>query len=287
MSRLTACILVLSLSAATPAHARPVGVNQWEKTFDTPGRPSLVLRTDDADVHVSTWDRHAVGLRVTTRAGSIGDRGIAVDARQTGDRIDFEVREPHPTISFRWFSVHSVRIDVSVPRDADLDLTTGDGGVTLGAVAGAIRVRSGDGAIEADGLRGDLRLATSDGHIRALGLDGALEATSGDGSVEIAGRFDRLQVGTSDGRIVATALRGSRLAADWSLHSGDGSLTVRLPADLKSELYLHTGDGSIHLGLPVETFGRFDSHTLHGRLNGGGPLLELRTGDGPIRIEAD
>ena len=285
MSRLATTVLVFALATlATPAFAASPAVTHYEKTFPTSGRPSLVLRADDAGVHVTTWDRPAVGIRVTTRGWSFGAPAIAVSASQSGDRVLCEVREPHRAVSFV-IGLRSTRVEVSLPRDADLDVSTGDGAIVIGPLSGEIRAHSGDGAIEAEGLRGAITLGTGDGHIGASGLDGSLVARSGDGSITIDGRFDRLEIGTSDGRVTATAREGSRMASAWDLHSGDGSLTLRVPATLRADLDLHTGDGRLTVDLPVEVSGRMERHTVFGRLNGGGPLLRMRCGDGSIRLE--
>jgi hypothetical protein len=280
----SAAVLVLALATATgTALASPAAVTPYEKTFPTAARPALVLRADDASVHVTTWERRAVGIRVTTQGWSIGDRGVLVDASQSGDRVMCEVREPRHVVSFEIGS-RTTRVDVSLPRDADLDVSTGDGAITLAPLAGEVRAHSGDGSIDADGLRGLLTLTTGDGPIRASGLDGSLVARSGDGSITLDGRFDRLEVGTSDGRVSATAREGSRLAAEWDLHSGDGSLALRVPATLRADLDLRTGDGRLSVELPVEVSGTLRHHSLSGRLNGGGPLLRVRSGDGSIRL---
>jgi hypothetical protein len=278
MPRLAVALAALLVTAA------PAAAAQWERTFDVQACPTLVLRADDAAVRVTTWDRPTVAVRVVTTGWSIGGGGVAVDARRSGDRIECEVREPHSWFSIS-FSVREVTVEVSVPRQADLDLSTGNGSVRLAAVEGTTRVHTGDGSIEAEGLRGDVALSTSDGHVRALGLDGALEAHTGDGWLEIDGRFDDLHLRTQDGRVVATARAGSRVARGWEIQTGDGSLTLRVPPDLKADLSLHTGDGGIHLDVPLETSGRLSGHSVSGRLNGGGPLLDVRTGDGPIRLE--
>lgn len=278
-------VLVALLSPLIVAWAVPAIADQWEKNYPVTGRPTVVLRTDDAGVYVMSGTAKTVGLRVTTVGWTIGPRGIRVEARQAGDRIECEVREPRLMFQFG-FHRRSVRIDVSVPREADLDIATSDGGVTLGPLSGLVRVRTSDGGIEAEGLRGELYLRTSDGHIRARGLDGTVEAHSSDGSMEIEGRFDRLDLSTSDGRIEASALPGSHVASGWSLRSSDGSQTLRVPRDLRADLDLRSGDGSVHLDLPVEVTGTVARHALRGRLNGGGALVEMRTSDGSIRVGA-
>ena len=286
MPRLAAVsVLAFALAAvAGPALAAPAAVTEWEKTYPTPGRPQLVLRADDAGVRVGTWARRAVGIRVTTRGWSIGARGVTVDASQSGDRVLCEVREPRRFVHFELGS-RTTLVEVSLPQDSDLDVSTADGAITIAPLAGDIRAHSGDGSIDAEGLRGRISLTTGDGRIRADRLDGSLVARSGDGSITLDGRFDALEVATSDGRVTVTAREGSRLNSVWDLHSGDGGLTLRVPATLDADLDLRTGDGSLTVDLPVVTSGHIRRHALVGRLNGGGPLLRMRCGDGSIRLE--
>jgi hypothetical protein len=59
---------------------------------------------------------------------------------------------------------------------------------------------------------------------------------------------------------------------------------VSLPSDLRANVDLHTGDGGITLGLPLTVNGSQNKHDMHGTLNGGGPEVRIRTGDGPISI---
>ncbi len=280
MLREIALSALLALTVAGSAAA-----DQWEKKFAVSGRPTFVLRCDDARVYVTSGSGGSVGVLVTTTGWSIGPRGVRVEATQVGNRVECEVREPRLTLDFG-FHRRTARVDVSLPRDADVDVTTGDGSVTLGSLRGVERVHTGDGAIDVAGLQGELHLSASDGRIRGRELDGALEARTSDGSMEIEGRFDRLDLESSDGHVEASALPGSRVATGWSLRSSDGGLTLRVPPDLAADLDLRAGDGSIQLDLPVQVTGTIQRHALRGQLNGGGALIEMRSGDGPIRLVA-
>jgi hypothetical protein len=285
MSRAATAVLVLALCAACrPAAAASAPVTEWERTFATPGRPALVLRADDASITVTNWNRPAVGIRVTRRGWSIGTHRITVDASQSGDQVLCEVSQASHAVSFE-IGDRTVHVEVSLPRDADLDIATGDGSVRLAPVTGTLRVRTGDGSIEAQAPRGDIQLSTSDGHILALDADGKLEAHSGDGRLDVDGRFDRLDLSTNDGRITAEAREGSRVPSLWSLRTSDGSVSLRIPPSLGAELDLRSGNGGVTVGLPVETSGTLQRHAVPGRLNGGGGLLEIRTSDGTIRVE--
>ena len=262
--------------------AAPAAAEVWEKSFDVAGVPTLAVRTNDGYVSVDTWNKKTIGIRVVSTGWHLGPRGVTVDARQTGNRVELEVHEPSWTISF---SInHSVRIEVMMPAKADLDIHTGDGGVTLSPMAGTIRVHTGDGSITASGLRGDLALETSDGRVNATGLDGRLRAHSGDGRLTVSGRFDALELTSGDGSINARAEAGSTMGTDWTVRTSDGRIHLEVPRDLKADLDAHTGDGGIRLDLPVQVTGRMTRSTVEGSINGGGPSITIRSGDGSISI---
>ena len=115
-------------------------------------------------------------------------------------------------------------------------------------------------------------------------IDGRLKARTGDGHVQATGRFDSLDLSTSDGRVDATASAGSRMLAAWSLETGDGAVTLRVPHDIAAFLDARTHDGRINVEIPITTQGRLSGHALVGDLNGGGAPLRIRTGDGAITL---
>jgi hypothetical protein len=60
---------------------------------------------------------------------------------------------------------------------------------------------------------------------------------------------------------------------------------VRLPDGLSADIEAHTGDGTISSQLPLMVSGILGRRDLSGKLAGGGPTLQIRTGDGSIRLE--
>ena len=251
--------LVCSL-AALPARA-----DEWSKTYTLTGKPDLRVDTSDADIHVSTWDQKTIEAKVTTSGYKIGDTGIRIEEHQTGDTVEINVRFPHHGVTIGW-SKHSVNINILMPREGRVDLRTGDGKIELGHFKGDMLLHTGDGSEEIDGVDGKLRALTGDGHIHA------------------SGRFDELDLKTGDGRVDARATAGSALATGWRLESGDGTVTLEVPANLAADVELHTGDGHIDLDMPVTTEGKIREGEVHGKMNGGGNLLVIHTGDGSIRL---
>lgn len=281
MKRLAGIAPVVLLALAVP---RIAGADEWKHDYPLTGRPTVVLRASDAHVRVDTWNQNRVAVRVTTSGWRIGPGNVEVVDRVAGNRVEIEVREPRFRFSVE-FGFRRILVEVTVPAGADLDAQTSDGAIELPAIEGNIRARTSDGSITLAGGRGTFQLSSSDGRIVARGVDGALEARASDGSVTIDGRFDVLHLSTSDGRIEARIEPGSRMRTDWSITTSDGGLVLRLPDDLAADLDAHVGDGHIDLDFPVTMRGRMSRHDLRASLNGGGPLLTLRTTDGSIRIE--
>jgi DUF4097 and DUF4098 domain-containing protein YvlB len=252
--------LALVALAAPPARG-----DEWSHQYPLKGGPDLHVRTDDGNVRVEAGAGSEIDARVTTVGWRIAPGEVVITESQTGDRVDIEVRIPKLRLGFGT-GHRSITVVLRVPKKADLEVHTGDGSIT------------------ADGLEGEIRLHTGDGSIRATGLTGRLEADTGDGHMDVRGRFDLLDLRTGDGGIEAAAEPGSKVEAPWSLRSGDGSITLRIPENLGADLDAHTGDGSITLEKPVTVTGTIRKNAVRGTLGAGGLPLRIQTGDGSVRL---
>jgi DUF4097 and DUF4098 domain-containing protein YvlB len=254
----TAALLLLSSFAAA---------EEWTKTYTVTGKPELRVDTSDADIRVDTWNQNTIEARVVTTGYKIGEGGIQIVEHQSGNAVDMQVKFPHHfgiTIGAR---SHRVEIMVRMPQQGQVDLRTGDGSIRLQGLKGNMDLKSGDGAVEIEQVDGDLRAHTSDGHIRAQG------------------RFDELDLSTGDGRVEATVLSGSAVSQNWTVQTGDGAVHLQLPSDLAADVDLQTGDGHISVGIPVTVQGQMGGNHMRGKLNNGGNLVTVHTGDGSIEVE--
>jgi DUF4097 and DUF4098 domain-containing protein YvlB len=291
MKRTMWCGLMLWTAVGTVAGAlalaAPARADQWERTFKLTGKPELRIDTNDGAIEVASSSAAEIHVRVWTSGWRISSDEVRITREaQEGNRVEVEVRVPRSRWSWGFSSIHrDVRVEVTVPREANMDLHTGDGHMTVRGVSGEIRLDTGDGSLTTDDLRGNLRFHTGDGHIDGTNLDGSLDADTGDGHMRIRGRFDGLRLRTGDGSITAEAVTGSKMHADWSVTTGDGSIRLRLPDGFAASVDLHTGDGAISSQLPITVSGSLNKTTMRGQINGGGATLVVRTGDGSIRIE--
>ena len=237
------------------------------------------VAVDDGSVRVSTADIAQVEMRVES-SGYDRERDLELSLTRHDREVEVVARTHE---RWRLFDLRrrSLRVEIVVPRDADLDVRSGDGAVELEGLAGSVDVHTGDGSVDVRGARGRIRLSTGDGSIHARDLDGRVEVSSGDGSVNLDGRFDVLSAETSDGKLVANARPGSRVVQPWHLHTGSGSVALGVPPDLGGHIDASTGDGSVRSTIPRV---RVEESHAEGDIHGGGPAIIVRTGDGSIRL---
>jgi DUF4097 and DUF4098 domain-containing protein YvlB len=253
-----ALAVVLLLTAAQ--------ADDWSKTYDVGETPQLRVETTDANIRLDTWDQNKIEAHVTTEHYKIGEGGIKIVEHQTGNAVEIEVRLPVRHFSVDW-GQHRVSVEIHMPR------------------TGKVALRTGDGRISVNRLKGDMDFYTGDGRLEVEDADGNLRARTGDGSMRVTGRFDELDVASGDGRVSLAARTGSRVQRSWELRTADGSVDLEIPSDLAADLDLHTGDGHITVNVPVTVEGKVSGQDIHGKLNGGGNRLVVHTGDGSITVD--
>src|SRR5260370_40381502 len=226
--RSAAIRLGIACTALLAASAVVVSAEEVTKSFAVAGRANVRVETNDGSVRVTSGDSKQVEFRVQYQGYELG-KSLRVDSRQDGDKIELTARVTgHWGFSFGHNS-RGLHIEVRMPREADLQVETGDGSVQEESLSRTVNVHTGDGSVKAnslhgtmdlhtndgsitvENLKGDMRLRTGDGSIEDRDLDGKVEADPGDGHIPIAGRFDALNVRTGHRRLDRRVLHVSKL----------------------------------------------------------------------------
>jgi DUF4097 and DUF4098 domain-containing protein YvlB len=261
-----------------------------DKRFTVSGTPAVRVTTFDGSIQIQSWDNPDVLVEIEKR----GPTREAIDALevktlQDGNTVEVEVKQPRRE-SFTGIGIHrsaSARLIVSVPRRANVRARSGDGSIQIDRVNGLIDLNTGDGSIRAGRVAGELKLHTGDGSVTVEDADGRLDIDTGDGSVTVGGKLTAVRLHTGDGSIVYRAQAGTAMTEDWEITTGDGGVSLYLPADFSAELDAHTGDGTIRNDLSLLEgggTGEVSRRTVRGRIGAGGRQLRIRTGDGSIRL---
>lgn len=216
-----------------------------------PAGPLTVDASPNGGIHVEGWDQPDVLVRAVVQA--YGDTDA--DARQmlpsvrvtaAGDRVTAE--GPDRTSGQRR-SGWSVSFRIWAPRATALALSAKNGGII---------VRS---------MRGESRFTTENGGVTLDDLGGQVVGTTRNGGVHVR-------------------LSGARWeGAGLDVETTNGGVTLGVPASYSAALEVHTQNGGIRTDIPMTVQGRVDRE-LRTTLGSGGPLLELRTVNGGVRINA-
>ncbi|HEX5788340.1 MAG TPA: hypothetical protein VFY03_09185 [Woeseiaceae bacterium] len=253
------CLLVATGAAAqTAPHVVTIPLSR-------PGEP-IFLEIDilSARIEVIGEDRDDAEFEITTvdsRRKIITPSGTKA---LTGGSFAFDIEEKDNEISVATdHRIEKVTVIARVPRRADLSLSTVN-----------------DGEIVVRNITGTLELGNANGPVTASGINGPVIAESINDTIDIG--FASLP---AEGVL--------------SMESMNGDLIVRLPGNAGVELHLDSSEGEILSDFEVEVLPstpvieREDSgdgvsvrveNTIVARVNGGGPVVRLKTLNGDISI---
>jgi hypothetical protein len=284
---LTAAVLLSACSIDVDSQGY---IEREEKRFTVSGLPTINLTTFDGSIEVRGWDRNEVVIEIEKRGQ---DKDVVsrftVTAEQKENQISVDVRHSGGStyIGIGTFTSPSARLVVSAPRHSNLMARSGDGSVLLDRLDGKLEVKTSDGSIRAVETSGTQLFETGDGSITLEDVAGAIEGRTDDGTVRVSGMPSALRVRTGDGSIVLRIRRGTVMTDDWTVTTNDGSIVAELPEDFSAMIDAEPGSDSrarTDLELIDQVGGTRDNRTLQGRLGAGGKRLQLRSGDGSIRL---
>ena len=126
--RSTPIRLGIACAALLAASAVAARAEDTTKSFTVTGRANVRVETNDGSVHVSTSDSKQVEFRVEYQGYELG-KNLHVDAHQDGDKVQMTARVIGHW-GFSWgHNSRRLHIEIRMPREADLQVETGDGAV--------------------------------------------------------------------------------------------------------------------------------------------------------------
>jgi DUF4097 and DUF4098 domain-containing protein YvlB len=171
-------------------------------------------------------------------------------------------------------------------------LETGGGSIRVDKCSGPVKARTGGGSIDLGQIGGEAQIETGAGSIRLASANGRVQAQTGGGSIQLDGATS-VQAETSAGGIVVKLVSSSGVRTNSTLETSAGDITVYLADDLpitvRAEIEIANGH-NIHSDFPdihvSSEGGQWGPKTVtaEGQLNGGGPVLKVRTNSGSVNF---
>lgn len=227
----------------------------------------------------------ALKIDIVSSADSVRIRTVRPVDRRGNLGARYIIQVPRKTVLDRIESSNgSIRVETI---DGDARLRTSNGSVRLDRLKGAAEVQTSNGSIELVDHGGPAILRTSNGSIRADAIRGAFEATTSNSRIEARlvepEAHKPIKLTTSNGGINLTvdALNDNEIRASTS----NSSISVRMPPSLNAKLVARTSNGSIQSDFDLNVQGgKLSKHYVEGTLGSGGPLIDLATSNGAIRL---
>ena len=170
-------------------------------------------------------------------------------------------------------------------------LETGGGNIEVQRCTGSLKVTTGGGSIDLGDIAGPAEIETGGGSIRLTSATGAVRAQTGGGSITLNG-VPAARAETGAGGIVAKFVSGTE-RTDSVLETSAGditvylapnlSMTIRASIDLANGHRIRSDFSEIRVISEGGEWGP-GTATAEGNLNGGGPVLKVRTTTGNINF---
>jgi len=275
---------------------------EFHYSYDLAPGGRLSLDNFNGGVEIIGWEKNAVdisGVKYASTEDLLKQVQVEINALPE----EIRVRTIHPS-GRRGGS--GARYVLRVPHRTLLDrIQTTNGSIRAESVQGGARLTTTNGSVHALKLRGELDIQTTNGAIEATGQEGAARLHTTNGAVNVDGLRGALDASTTNGRIrarILTIQAGQRLRAltsngsieltvesfkdnDVRASTSNGSITLRLPAGLNARLRAATTNSNITTGFDVQAHGgTLTKKRLDAQVGAGGPLIELTTTNGSIKI---
>jgi Putative adhesin len=228
---------------------------QESKTFSVAGSPRVNIVTFDGAITVHGWDNPQVKYTATKRGGDEQElKQVTIQSEQQGSSVSIVARSEE--------SNGAASLDVYVPRNSTLHVTSQDGELNLDGVSGELTLRTGDGSIKVTNGGGQLQVNTGDGEIRIASFEGQVDARTGDGEISLDGKFTGLAART-----------------------GDGNISLSVPGN--SDFTIETNaEGIDNAGMTISEDIAPSKRVKRWRVGRGGNVFVLNTGDGRIALNS-
>ena len=167
---------------------------------------------------------------------------------------------------------------------------TGGGGIEVHRCSGKVKAETGGGSIDLGDIDGPVSIETGGGSIHLASAKGHVDAQTGGGGIELYG-VPSARVETGAGGIVVKLIKTGAPPSDSRLETSAGDITVYIAADVAVSVRASVDMGNghhitsdfpdIHVASEGNQWGP-RTLTAEGKLNGGGPVLKVRTTTGDI-----
>jgi hypothetical protein len=189
----------------------------------------------------------------------------------------------HSSRKWRHNGDASADFEVRLPRGVKIRALSGNGEVTVSGATAEVHASSGNGEVSVASSGGPVSASSGNGDVDVSQAGGEVTARSGNGDVNVITSSGPVSAYTGNGRIDArmTTVTG---AADMAFRTGNGDITLILPASFEGEIEARLPNGRLESDFPLRIEGRLDPRRLRATIGRGGRRITIMSGSGGAEI---
>jgi len=275
----------------------------FQYTYDVKPGVHLYVENLNGSVEITGWEKNSVQITGTKHASEeVTLKALKIDIVNSPDSI--RIRTIGPSGHRGGYGAKYV---IRLPQKAIIEqVDSSNGGVRLESIDGTARVRTSNGSIKAYRVTGPVELrtsnssvemsdipggavvSTSNGGVRAENVKGILDATTTNAGMNITlsdpDPQKPVKLQSSNGSIELT-MNGFK-DNEIRMATSNSSITLRLPSSAHGMLRAHTSNSSVNCDFDVTVRGgQLNKNWVEGQIGAGGPVLDLSTSNGSIRVQ--
>jgi len=250
-------VLLISLASIALSEAKEPQPKYLEKSFSVEKGGKLNLDTISGATNVVSHSSDTV--EVIVEKNGVDSDNFEVVFSQDGNNVTVEGRKRERSFNLNL----DIRFTVKVPQEYDVKIKTVGGSIALEALTGKVNVHTSGGSVNAKNITGETNIKTSGGAIKIEGIDGHISA------------------GTSGGNV--SVKLNNQPKQDIQLSTSGGNVIAYLIPNIAVDLYAKTTGGSASSEFTV--IGDINNSRIDGKINGGGPMLNMETSGGNVRVK--
>lgn len=274
----------------------------FQKTFTLEPGGKVEIENVNGSIEILGWDQNSVEVTGTKYASSKDLLG-SLQVEMNGSPSSVSIRTIRPPMQF---GSAGVRYSLRVPKKVLLDrISSSNGAIRVEEISGNARLHSSNGRIRVTKVTGDVDAETSNGGIEIRDLEGNANLHTSNGTIDAEAARGSFEARTSNGRI-EVRLTDPATSRPVRLESSNGQIEAKIEGQALPEVRARSSNSSVAIFLPPSANAQIRARTTHGsvtsdfdglkregsrqapelegRIGSGGPLIELDSTNGSVKV---
>lgn len=240
------------------------------ETFDTPGPLTLDIRVPSGDIDLEAVDGTETVVEIHASPDLEEEARIELRPKRDGHELSVIIEKRSGLFSaFR----EDVRVRVSSPPGADVEVSTASADVDARGDFGALQANTASGDVKFERVAGEAQVNSASGDVNIEQVDGALTVNTASGDLDVG----RLQ-GEGKVRAASGDISIDEAAAALKIQTASGD--VEVGSVREGDVTLQTASGDIEVGIRKGSKLWIDAKSMSGETSS-----ELEIGDAPTDAE--